>query len=62
MTERELRPPIILIGNHRSGTTLTQELFGLHPDVVTWYEPRTLWRYPDPGRPDDESDERDATD
>jgi hypothetical protein len=62
MTERELKPPIILIGNHRSGTTLTQELFGLHPDVVTWYEPRTLWRYPDPGRPDDESDERDATD
>jgi hypothetical protein len=62
MIETELKPPIILIGNHRSGTTLTQELFGLHPDVVTWYEPRALWRYADPGRSDDESDERDATD
>jgi hypothetical protein len=58
----QLKPPIFLIGNHRSGTTLTQQLIGLHPDVVTWFEPRTLWRYADPGRPHDESYESDATD
>jgi len=61
MGSTELKPPIILIGNHRSGTTLTQELIGLHQDVATWYEPRTLWRYADPTRPHDESDENDAT-
>ena len=61
MMATQLKPPIILIGNHRSGTTLTQQLIGLHPDIVTWYEPRTLWRYADPRRGDDESDEGDAT-
>jgi hypothetical protein len=61
MTAGKLKPPIILIGNHRSGTSLTQRLFGLHPAIVTWHEPRSLWRYTDPGRPDDESDESDAT-
>jgi hypothetical protein len=61
MTSRALRPPIFLIGNYRSGTTITQNLIGLHPDVVTWYEPRTLWRYADPARRHDEFDERDAT-
>jgi hypothetical protein len=58
---RELRRPIFLIGNYRSGTTITQKLLGLHPDVVTWYEPRTLWLYADPGRRHDEFDENDAT-
>jgi hypothetical protein len=62
MMVTKLKPPIFLIGNHRSGTTLTQELLGLHPDIVTWYEPRTLWRYADPARSHDGSDERDATD
>jgi hypothetical protein len=61
MIVTKLKPPIFLIGNHRSGTTLTQQLIGLHPDIVTWYEPRTLWRYADPGRPHDESDQDDAT-
>jgi hypothetical protein len=61
MRTANLKPPIILIGNHRSGTTVTQQLIGLHPDVVTWYEPRTLWRYADPARGHDESDESDAT-
>jgi hypothetical protein len=58
---KKLRTPIILIGNHRSGTTITQQLIGLHPDVVTWYEPRTLWLYADPGRRHDEFDQNDAT-
>lgn len=56
-----LKPPIFLIGNYRSGTTITQKLIGLHPDVVTWYEPRTLWLYADPSRPHDEFGEADAT-
>jgi hypothetical protein len=61
MTSTALKPPIFLIGNYRSGTTITQNLIGLHADVVTWYEPRTLWRYADPGRRHDEFDEQDAT-
>jgi hypothetical protein len=61
MTTRNLKPPVILIGNYRSGTSLVQRLFGLHPSVVTWHEPRSIWRYADPGRSHDESDEGDAT-
>lgn len=56
-----LKPPIILIGNYRSGTTLTQNLIGLHPAIVTWYEPRTLWMYADPARHHDEFTEIDAS-
>jgi hypothetical protein len=58
----ELRPPILLLGNTRSGTTIVQKVMATHPDVEGWYEPRTLWLYADPGRSHDEFDERDATD
>lgn len=58
--QTQLKPPIILIGNHRSGTTIVQKLFALHPQVVTWYEPRTLWRCADPARSHDEYDDSDA--
>ena len=58
----ELKPPIILLGNTRSGTTIVQQVMATHPEVVDWYEPRTLWLYADPGRSHDEFDERDATD
>lgn len=61
MTTTKLRPPIFLIGNYRSGTTITQKLIGLHPDIVTWYEPRTLWLYADPARRHDEFAASDAT-
>jgi hypothetical protein len=61
MAAAEMKPPIILIGNYRSGTTITQNLIGLHPDIVTWYEPRTMWRYADPGRRHDEYSDADAT-
>lgn len=60
-TAGALRPPIFLFGNYRSGTTITQKLIGLHPDIVTWYEPRTLWLCADPGRRHDEFSAEDAT-
>jgi len=58
----ELKPPIILFGNTRSGTTIVQKVMSMHPDIVRWYEPRTLWLYADPRRRHDEFDESDATD
>jgi hypothetical protein len=58
----ELKPPIILFGNTRSGSTIVQKVMDVHPEVVKWYEPRTLWLYADPGRRHDEFDEKDATD
>lgn len=57
----ELKPPIILFGNTRSGTSMVQNILSLHPDVVKWYEPRTLWLCADPRRGHDEFDESDAT-
>lgn len=56
-----LKRPIILIGNVRSGTKLVHNLVTLHPDIVKWHEPRTIWMYADPGRHHDEFDESDAT-
>ncbi len=58
----ELKPPIFLMGNTRSGTGIVQKVVSAHPDVVKWNEPRTLWLCADPGRPHDEFDESDATD
>ncbi|MEE9169931.1 MAG: sulfotransferase [bacterium] len=58
----ELKPPIILFGNTRSGTTIVQKVMSTHPDIVKWYEPRTVWLCADPGRLHDEFDESDATD
>lgn len=58
----DLKPPIILFGNTRSGTTIVQKVMAAHPDIVGWYEPRTLWLVADPGREHDEFDENDATD
>lgn len=58
----DLKPPIILIGNTRSGTTIVQKVMATHPDIVGWYEPNALWLYAEPGRKHDEFDESDATD
>ena len=58
----ELKPPIILFGNFRSGTTLLHKLISVHPAVVPLYEPVGLWLYADPGREHDEFEEQDATD
>lgn len=57
-----LKPPILLLGNTRSGTTIVQQILGAHPNIAQWYEPRTLWLFADPGRRHDEFDESDATD
>lgn len=56
-----LKPPIFLLGNVRSGTTMLWRFFGQHPEVQAWYEPRTVWMYADPGRPHDRFDASDAT-
>jgi len=57
----ELKPPIILFGNFRSGTTMLQNIIATHPAVVPFYEPVGLWLYADPRRNNDEFDESDAT-
>ena len=57
----DLRRPIILLGNFRSGTTMLQRIIAKHPDVVELYEPVGLWLYADPSRNHDEFDESDAT-
>lgn len=59
--KNELRSPIILFGNTRSGTTIVQKVLNAHPDVAGWYEPGAVWRYADPGRTHDEFNEQDAT-
>ena len=57
----ELKPPIILFGNFRSGTTMLQKVIASHPDAVAWDEPVGLWLYADPSRRHDEFEEHDAT-
>ena len=57
----ELKSPIFIFGNTRSGTTIVQKVMSTHPDIVGWYEPNALWLYADPGRIHDEFDESDAT-
>jgi Sulfotransferase family len=62
MSSKVLKPPILLFGNFRSGTTMLQKVIATHSEVVSLYEPVGLWLYADPGRSHDEFDEKDATD
>lgn len=57
----ELKPPVFLLGNVRSGTSMLWSFFLRHPALTAWYEPRTVWMYADPRRRHDRFDERDAT-
>jgi hypothetical protein len=57
----ELKEPIFIIGNTRSGTTILQNVVAQHPSLVRWYEPRNIWQYADPGRAHDEFNEDDAS-
>jgi hypothetical protein len=57
----DMHPPILLLGNVRSGTTMVQNLIDLHPAVTVWVEARPVWNYADPGRKHDRFDETDAT-
>ncbi len=40
----ELKPPILVIGGTRSGTSMLARVLGNAPGLVCWYEPNTLWR------------------
>jgi hypothetical protein len=48
-----IRAPIIVVGTHRSGTTLLGRAIGTHPDVAYWEEPREVWSWGHHSRPDD---------
>lgn len=53
--------PIIIIGTHRSGTTWLGDVFGLHPDLAYWKEPRFVWSWGNYSKSDDLLTEHDAT-
>ena len=61
MSESELKPPILLLGNVRSGTSMSMFSFDLHPNLCVWNEPRVVWTYADPARKHDRFTEADAT-
>tara|TARA_R110002073_G_scaffold152651_3_gene307497 strand:+ start:139301 stop:140266 length:966 start_codon:yes stop_codon:yes gene_type:complete len=61
MPDPHKEAPIILLGNVRSGTSMIQSFFGLDESVCTWFEPRTVWAYADPGRKHDRFTAQDAT-
>jgi hypothetical protein len=45
MSMPTINRPIIILGFHRSGTTLLGNLFREHPDVAFWMEPRHVWMH-----------------
>ena len=61
MPPADLGPPILLLGNVRSGTSMVQSFFEYCPGIAAWFEPRTVWMYADPGRRHDRFDASDAT-
>lgn len=61
MADEKLIPPILLLGNVRSGTSMVQSFFAECPGIVPWFEPRTIWMYADPGRRHDRFTAADAT-
>ncbi|GMQ80541.1 MAG: hypothetical protein BMS9Abin04_547 [Planctomycetia bacterium] len=49
----QLKPPMILIGNPRSGTSLLSRCFGFLDGVAAWGELPTVWRTGHVRHPDD---------
>lgn len=49
----QLKPPVLIIGGTRSGTSMLSEWIGSAPGVVEWYEPNQLWRVGRAYGPDD---------
>jgi len=54
------RPPLILIGTHRSGTTWLGDAFSQARDIAYWSEPRHIWEWGNWFRDDDVLTELDA--
>lgn len=57
----QVKMPILVIGTHRSGTTLLGRALGHHPEVAYWEEPRHVWSWGHNFRPDDLLTAADAT-
>lgn len=53
--------PILVIGPHRSGTTLLGRALGHHPEVAYWEEPRHVWTWGHNYRSHDRLGAEDAT-
>ncbi|MFV2070907.1 MAG: hypothetical protein ACC645_28405, partial [Pirellulales bacterium] len=49
----QLKPPVILVGNPRSGTTLLWKCFACLDGVAAWGELPTVWRTGHVRHPDD---------
>lgn len=39
------KPPIVILGAARSGTTLIGNLLDMHKDIAYWIEPNYIWKY-----------------
>lgn len=55
-----LKPPIIIVGATRSGTTMLMRVLGSAPGLCFWHEPQTLWRVGHAYRDDDTAGASDA--
>ena len=56
-----MKPPIILIGTHRSGTTWFGDILSRHSSLAYWVEPRHIWSWGNNYKSDDELAESDAS-
>lgn len=55
-----LKPPVLVVGGTRSGTTMLGNVLGSLPGMVYWHEPNTLWRTGHAYRRHDRAHPRDA--